>query len=741
MTKIKLAVLFLLFSSINLFAKQIDAEKALLIADNFIQSSPQLRNSISKDLSLVYIQTAEKTLKNTQGQNINYYYVFNVNTNDGFIIVSGDDIATPILGYATTGSYDEQNPAPAFAYWMDCLQKEIAFAIENNHDQSSEINEQWEIYSTGNALRKATQSIGPLLKTKWGQKAPFNQKTPYQYPTGCVATAQAQIMKYYEYPSNGTGIIEAYETEEKNIPVQGIDFNNFSGYDWNNMLNDYSGEVSEVQKQAVADLMFHCGASVEMDYMPSESGAYSIAPGQSLPTFFKYDKSIQGKAREYYDDNEWDDMLLNELTNNRPVYYCGGTKVNFHAFVCDGYDGNGKYHFNWGWDGSNNGYFATSALQPNSNSYTQNQQIILNIFPDKGFEETYEMKLQSETTIDFYQDISSVKKGEPFDIQAHFVNAGVTDFTGSFGAALVYADDTKAIAEIIGMYDFLEEGQDNFFYNRTMPAGKQFVGKITIPCVVSNAISGANYLVKAAVKPENGDWTLVDGQIGFIDELLLEVLSEEVADKSKLYLYKSNKADYDKGFSVSPLKQGSPATISFAVANDGGDFMGDLELWLLDEQNNKKQLIEKGKTVIAGNLYTLFLFSSPEITVTPGNYKLALYAKAATGSQVLLPAFEENLYQNNMPVTVGEATNIENTPASSIRIYPNPVQDMIFVSQPQAGTIQRIKLVDLSGRVIKNIPTSNSPEITLDVKELATGTYFMVIDTSDGSITHKMLKK
>ncbi|GHV65837.1 hypothetical protein FACS1894199_07640 [Bacteroidia bacterium] len=339
------------------------------------------------------------------------YYVFNVNwnvgKNQGFIIVAGDDIATPILGYSDNGLYDENNLPPNFAFWMDCISQEISAAIKNGVPQSAKIKAEWEPYLSENKIvltRAAPYVEGThLIQTTWGQGAPYNDLCPLvsgtRTLTGCVATAMAQIMNFHQYPTQLSVQIPAYTPTTQSLSIPAI--SPTTNYDWANMQANYTGSEAGIQKSAVATLMYHCGASVKMDYDVGSSGAVSYEPFYALKNYFDYDEGIKyvfkhtdGKA--YYisdpknntngfpfEDGDWIKILKAQIDAGLPFLY-GGTKQSNgddgHMWVCDGYKTDNTFHFNWGWSGASDGWFATELLST-PNNYSENQSVIINIKP------------------------------------------------------------------------------------------------------------------------------------------------------------------------------------------------------------------------------------------------------------------------------------------------------------------------------------------------------------------------
>lgn len=307
-------------------------------------------------------------------------YVFNRPAGEGFMILSADDVAYPVLGYTDSGSFSEENISPAMKWWLGEYTRQIAYGAEAPAMKSPSSP----AYVEGAA-------IAPLLTSKWDQGNPYNAQCPTvgnaRTVTGCVATAMAQVMRYHEYPAKGTGMVSATcagTSDEITLDLAKESF------DWANMLDSYEGEYNDTQKNAVAYLMKACGYSVHMDYSTSESGAISFNVGKALIENFGYNNNITFESRKYYSTPDWEAMVYNELAAKRPVYYAGQSEGGGHAFVCDGYDGKGYFHINWGWGGMSDGYFLLQSLNPDAlgigggmgGGFSFEQSIVKDVQPD-----------------------------------------------------------------------------------------------------------------------------------------------------------------------------------------------------------------------------------------------------------------------------------------------------------------------------------------------------------------------
>ena len=313
-------------------------------------------------------------------------YIFNAE--QGFVVMAADDCVQPILGYSFTGKFVAENMPDNVSSWLQGYNDEIQFAIDSKMKATSETTKMWKELVEGQAKAgKATAVVNNLLLTTWDQDPGYNDLCPYDYSaqqrtvTGCVATAMAQIMKYWEYPNHGVG---SHSYTPETHPEYGVQSVNYGAttYDWANMpLSQSNAEV--------AKLMYHCGVSVDMDYDIASnggSGAVTAWVSNALQTYFNYQPSTF-RYKDDYTNTEWVNMLKAELDAERPLQY-SGRGTGGHSFVCCGYDSSNRFYFNWGWSGYNDGFYTLTNLVPGSGgsgggnyNFTQNQGAIFGIQP------------------------------------------------------------------------------------------------------------------------------------------------------------------------------------------------------------------------------------------------------------------------------------------------------------------------------------------------------------------------
>ena len=360
--------LFIIFAIFGLYisttARPVSLQTAQSVASMFMGTN---------DLQLVTTYPTDKTTP--------AFYVFN--TTDGFVIVSADDCETPIIGYSHESRFDPDNvPMQMEAYLQDFVAR-IQDGIDNHMEADELTARQWECVKATGRLheQKSAKSVAPLLTSTWHQGCLYNSLCPAMTgpcdhaEAGCVAVAMGQIMHYWRYPAKGWG---SHSYSNAGVTLS-ADFGNTT-YDWDHMPDSLTESSTEAEIAAVATLLYHCGVSLEMYYTTNGSAASSGDVPDVLYRYFSYSKQAHREKRIKYDDETWQTMLKNELDLHRPLLYSGSGDQGGHAFVCDGYDDNGLFHFNWGW-GVANGFFALGNMNPIGHSFNKNHYAIFDIIP------------------------------------------------------------------------------------------------------------------------------------------------------------------------------------------------------------------------------------------------------------------------------------------------------------------------------------------------------------------------
>ena len=432
------------------------------------------------------------------------YYVFPHGEGKGFTIVSGDDCLPEIVGYTDQGTYDEASLPESYKNFMKAYQEMVEAVTKGDQATLRNLAEVKAYRSSVNSTH--SKAVSPLLgNIAWNQSKPFNNMCPIydgknRAVTGCVATAMAQVMAYYKHPKQLLQDIPEYTKKwyGRDVAVPGISKSD-GVYDWDNMLPFYSsaeGSYSETQANAVAKLMFHCGAAVQMGYGSSSGANLTPAP---LAKYFGYDADMMlDLSRSLYSLAEWTQILDNELAAGRPVFYSGSSTDGGHQFICDGSDGQGLYHINWGWGGYQNGYFDVTILNPEKggvgsgnaqDGYNRSCSMLVGVAPDNGkvdepvapFAPIVQSYWDKMSVFELTKDTrNQVSDKFALKIQNYFCNQSRQDMTGSIAYGILKSDGTYT--PISGVKNFSFKGiQDNgyahgnillFEFDYTFPIGQ-----------------------------------------------------------------------------------------------------------------------------------------------------------------------------------------------------------------------------------------------------------------------------
>lgn len=452
------------------------------------------------------------------------YYAFNLE--QGYVIVSGDDEMTELVGYAENGFFDAENVPPQMQLWLDGYAEYVA-AVQSGKAKARKI-----LLSDSPSV-----VVEPLVTTKWNQDAPFNNFAPeytddnnntQRCATGCAATAMAQIMKFHNWPEQGVG---HYSYEHQSFGTISSDFSKHV-YDWTNMIDRYNnGEYSNVQADAVALLMKDCGVSLNMNYGPvSGASIYSYTP--AFKNYFRY--SSRTVNRSGCETAEFTKIITDELQEGRPIIYCGTGEDGGHAFVVDGYDTNYFLHVNWGWGGYSDGYFDMNYMDPaglgiggGSGAFKWNQGIVL-ARPLKDGVEPYEFIQQLcfvlfndvQGGIFCKQEMPANKGDDVTILLRNTANLSGESFFGSLNVGVF--DDSGALVTM-GNEERIENNNGELL---EFQSGRLY--SVDLPMTLNTAgIADGNYIVRAMSKANGNVWrkfastdclnmTVADGKVSLV---------------------------------------------------------------------------------------------------------------------------------------------------------------------------------------------------------------------------------
>ena len=355
-----LCLLAAIFS--NLMAAPVDQQKAQSIGAKFLSTTTLSERNVDIQLNLVSVAT---------DRDVTDYYVFNVSNGEGFVIVAGDDRVKPILAYSTTGCFDPSHVSKGFQFTLDAFREEIQYIREHNLSATPDIMAEWRSVSENGSLNRGRQAravVGPLCQALWDQDSPWNSLCPedplgpggHVY-AGCVATAMGIIMKFHDWPNHGTG---SHTDNYASYAGQTANFGE-TDYHFELMPNTLDSLSTEEDYYYIAQLLHHIGIGVDMIYSPYGSVTISGMVGGAFRGYFRYNCDVYREKDPNYNNEQWAQMLKDGgLDEHLPLYYSGDDDngATGHAFVCDGYDENDYFHFNWGFSGQDNAWCPIGAL-------------------------------------------------------------------------------------------------------------------------------------------------------------------------------------------------------------------------------------------------------------------------------------------------------------------------------------------------------------------------------------------
>ena len=589
-------------------AAQVDEATSRAVARHFLNSATSTFGDVrSEDLQLVHAEI------DAIGERTDVLYRIYDVEQAGFIIVSGDDLVLPVLGYSTSSTFPA-GPLPVqIAKWFEGYRQQIREAIAGA-EQVIEVQLAWQELLAGPPTTEgADRAVGPLLTTTWNQSPYYNALCPGGSVTGCVATAMAQVMNYHEHPAQGAGF------HSYNAPNYGTLSANFGAttYDWASMPNNVTAA-----NNAVATLMFHVGVSVDMQYSPQVSGAWVIESNSpstdhnseyALKNYFGYSTEMQGLKRENYTDQQWKNMVKADLDASRPILYAGWGSGGGHAFVCDGYDNNDFFHFNWGWGGQADGYFTLNALNPGSTGtgggtggYNSGHQAIFGVRPADGGGGTGTVTNDMGLYNFVMPSSSMLYYGEAFSVSTNIINNGTNEFNGDYCAAAFDASSN--------FYGFIET-----LTNNSLPSGYTYNNDIVFSTTGLLSMVPGTYYIGIFYRPTGGEWVLVANNSGYTNLTQVTVINP-------------NDIELNAAMTVSPgttVTQGSPLSVNLNIINDGWNtFVGEYAVSLYNLDGSWAQDIgslNENTGLPSGYTYLspFLTFGPTAITVPPGTYLLA----------------------------------------------------------------------------------------------------------------------
>lgn len=594
---------------------------------------------LSKGKILNKSRAPYRSVRSVAGQPLSaYYYVFNAESDNGYVIVSGDDRTPEILGYVDHGSFDEEQIPENMKSWLQLYVDQIKFLIDNNITVDKRA-------IRARAMSRATRhSVPVMITSRWNQGQPYNITCPKYYleddtkeatalplkegpAAGCVATAMAQVMYFYKYPAKTKALIPSYSityTSEKNgtqksITQKAIPRNTL--IDWENMRDTYdwpSGHVANAQDSAVANLMHMCGQAVKMHYGPSSGANFSA---EAYINYFGYDDSAYVGERSRYSIDEWFNAIYDELAAGYPVLFSGHSSGGGHAFVIDGFDGEQLFHLNWGWGGGSDGWFLVGILNPGDNSgigassssdgYSMGQRALFNLrLPDN-------VRTEKSTCMTI-NDISV----SGTTISGTFINW--TGNTNSFNAGIVKINDDNTLS-LVGTSQTISDLSNNYYQKKSFnikgrlqpgtyrlsPASKLTANKIWRPeydmkrHYILAEVDSAKNMTLTYVEPSEviGVDTIVFPGTRAVDEeqevkVTFRNYGDEFSHTCYLFIGKTSKMEDSKSHSIVNIKEGATADVSFFFKPSE---TGTYNIWICRGSDGKDVLGQTTMEVVSAS--------------------------------------------------------------------------------------------------------------------------------------------
>jgi hypothetical protein len=710
MTHRLIFLLFIFFTGQALLAKQVPMVEAKYVARHFY--SERINQYYPTDKNSPFNITSSFTIED---EGFPVYYIFNINET-GFVIISAEDAVIPVLAYSFEGIYTEKNKAPQFSAWMGQYARQISFARKTNATPLPSATAAWKhLLSDGPSPvspQKEILDVEPMITSNWNQPFPYNEMCPADPAgsvghaiVGCVPVAMGQIMYYYRWPDHGTG---SYTYVDSTYGIQHANFDS-TWYRWNNMKNAITSSDS-----GIAQLLYHLGVSVDLVYGPSSSGMYNHKAAYALRTYFKYSPETQYLYRDSTNLN-WDSVIIAHLNRKMPLYYAGWSVPNIegHAFVCDGYQGSDYFHFNFGWSGSDNGYYYPDNLTPGGYNFNLAQELIINIYPDT-INYTYPPYCSGSTTLTYDQgsftDGSGPSRSYLSGADCNWLINPQTATDSITNIALTFDRFETSPGDNVSIYDGSDQNATllGSFSGNSIPSPITSTGNkmfITFHAPGGVPASGwsANYSTTQPV------WC--SGQKTITAD------TADITDGSLGYNYNDNE---NCRWNITPKSGKKPLTIYFRSfdTEPGKDL---LHIYDPDSQ----QVL----ATISGN-YTPPDF--PDSVTSPSGKMLVIFS---TNSDITGKGFE--LYYPKSPAGI-----IEKSLLTDLKVFPNPVHDQVNVSfWSSCATILKITLTSIDGQSVTTTTKSctNGRNLLSIPINAPSGIYLLRLQNEITSETYKIV--
>jgi len=703
-----------MFLTINASATSVTKENAAKVATNY------LSGVVMPDGTTRAAVISESFDIQKDGTTV--LYVFNFEKG-GYAIVSADDRFSPIVGYSPDGYYDQDNMPDGFEFLLEEFSDMIVFIRERDIAAQPEYTEKWQRYADDNPMdRVITTVVIEPLTALWSQDSPYNFYCP-DAPGGpggkswggCAAAAMSIIMYYWRWPWQGTGE-NTYRPQDCNgvqMPVLEVNFGE-TFYDYNGMYGTPETTADDYLYEPLALLQYHAGVSLNMQYCGNESGAYPTDVRPAMINYFKYNPDIKYVLKDNISTEDWADMLKEQLDLGQPVFTSGRSPTIGHGFVCDGYDTNGMFHYNFGWSGLSNGYF----FADNPWEFTTNFTATINITPDRS--QGYPADCNGNRVLPYMRGVLSDCSG-PIDNYAQGVTATwLIDPARNGNEAENFTITCNEFDLAAGDYLEIYDGE-----NESATSLGKFSGSETFEPVTS---TGGKVLVKftssttsATAKGFMLTYQATEKQ--YCQEIIFTTPTGQFTDGSPEDMNYVNSSMNCKWF-IEPAGATLDSEITF-------------EFLRLDTEEGKDEI-----------KFINYEGAKPIGTISgsygPDDELPIVVAKKAKGVMV---TFTSNAFINGKgfeikystdPVSIKEVENINN-----LVVYPNPASEKLNITFNTSTTDDfNITIYNVTGQAVYKETLNNfvgSYYNEINVNDLAQGVYLMQVKSSKGAVTQKIV--
>ncbi|MBQ2855970.1 MAG: C10 family peptidase [Bacteroidaceae bacterium] len=483
-------VLLAIFLPVTLNGKVVTQQKALEFATRFFSNHAQSRGKTGK-LSCVWDSNQLPLSSRSSGKSPTFY-VFTPSDEKGFVIVAGDDVTVPVIGYSFENQIPNVDELPQnLQSWLEWVHQEIVYAREKGEAASLSVEQQW-------MNSRAAEVLIMLDTPLWNQGFPYNLQCPmdgeYRSIVGCTAVAVATVMRYYQWPKKGKGVAEEYVayTNSIQVPARNLEHE----YDWDNMKMQYIwGEYNDTEINAVATLMADVATAIKADF--GYDLTMASVPVGILQKHFDYHPGMYWMSRTGY-SFEWDQYMVDELMKGRPLLYRGdgGEGTVGHLFVLDGCTTDSYFHVNWGWGGYCDGFFYLGALNPSGRNYNEGQMVLMNMVPNDGSGIANWLEINWGN---LFADSNTFLPLLPFNVKASVINSKMMDFSGSLRLAVT--DGEGNIKEWISEE---KEISLNAYYDNSF----------SFPCTITRDISIGDRIRLFYKEQDAEEWKTVKAPLG-----------------------------------------------------------------------------------------------------------------------------------------------------------------------------------------------------------------------------------